>query len=67
MAILSEQAEMVSKSIKGFDKEDFDKFYAELHKVTIVGATVLIQYLDMISKGAWKDGKFIMPEGDKHE
>lgn len=61
--ILSEQAENLVKHLKEFDRKDFDKWWNELPKITVVGTSYIFQYLDMKEKELWKNGKFI--KGDK--
>lgn len=62
MTILSEQAKGLVKNLKEFDKEDFDNWYSKLHEVTIVGTTIIFQYLEMKERGMWKEGEFVVPE-----
>ena len=62
MAVLSEQANGLAKNLKDFDKGDFDKFYAKLHEVTIVGTNILFQYIDMKERGLWEKGEFKIPK-----
>lgn len=62
ITVLSEQANGLVKNLKEFDKEDFDKFYAKLHEVTIVGTNIVFQYIEMKERGLWKEGNFIMPK-----
>lgn len=58
--MISSQAESVIENIKDFDREDFEKWWNELPKITPVGTNYVIQYLDMKKRGLWKEGKFSM-------
>ena len=60
--IISQQAESLIKHLKDFDREDFEKWWIELPKITPVGTAYVFQYIDMKEQGVWKDGKFIVPE-----
>ena len=60
--ILSNQAESLTKHIKDFDREDFEKWWRELPNATPIGTNYIFQYLDMKDRGLWKDGNFAVPK-----
>ena len=59
---LSEQAVSLVIHLKDFDIEDFKKWWSNLNKVTQIGTGYIFQYVDMKSRGKWKDENFTIPE-----